>query len=47
MQQDNLEAVKMEISLHDDCVDQWVSDVQQWAEGIILICFVTILIIGR
>ncbi|XP_077050136.1 uncharacterized protein LOC143697094 [Siphateles boraxobius] len=27
-----LEALKTELSLHDDNVHQWVSDVQQWAE---------------
>lgn len=47
MQQHSLEELKTELSLHEDCVHQWVSDVQQWAEGIILICFVIILIIGR
>lgn len=46
MQQETLEALKTELSLHDDNVHQWVSDVQQWAEGIVLICFV-IIIIGR
>ncbi|KAG1925938.1 hypothetical protein F2P79_025178 [Pimephales promelas] len=32
VQQHNLEALKTELSLHDDIVHQWVSDVQQWAE---------------
>ncbi|KTF86092.1 hypothetical protein cypCar_00022118 [Cyprinus carpio] len=32
MQQHSLEELKTELSLHEDCVHQWVSDVQQWAE---------------
>ncbi|CAM4617476.1 unnamed protein product [Leuciscus chuanchicus] len=32
VQQHTLEALKTELSLHDDTVHQWVSDVQQWAE---------------
>ncbi|XP_077083156.1 uncharacterized protein LOC143736298 [Siphateles boraxobius] len=33
VQKHTLEALKTELSLHDDNVHQWVSDVQQWAEG--------------
>ncbi len=36
-QQCIFETLTTELGLHDDCVDdQWVSDVQQWAEGDIL-----------